>query len=114
MAKYMINICYGDIEKRTSATNPNDDQFVMSKYQEWSEKIAAQTVMAHKLKDGEGRKVDLINGKAKDGPYVETKETIGGFYIIEAGSYEEAVEVAKECPTLLYQGGYVEVREVEF
>jgi len=114
MAKYMINICYGDLEKRKQAPYPNDDQFVMNKYREWSQKIASQTVIAHKLKDGQGRKVDLVNGKTKDGPYVETKETIGGFYIVEAKSYEEAVAIAKDCPTLLYQGGYVEVREVEF
>ncbi len=113
LAKYMINICYGDLEKRKKASHPNDDQFVMNKYREWSQKIAAKTIVAHKLKDGEGRKIELADGRTKDGPYVETKETIGGFYIIEANCYNDAVEVAKECPTLLYQGGYVEVREVE-
>ena len=35
------------------------------------------------------------------------------FYVIEAESYEEAAKLASECPTLLYQGGYVEVRRVE-
>lgn len=114
MAKFMINICYGDLEKRKKTSHPNDEQFVMRKYGEWSQKIAAKTIVAHKLKDGEGRKVELVEGRTKDGPYAETKETIGGFYVIEASNYEEAVEVAKDCPTLLYQGGYVEVREVEF
>lgn len=110
MAKYMINICYGDLEKRKKT----DHQFLMQKYQEWSQKIAAKTILAHKLKDGDGRKVMLVGNQAKDGPYIETKETIGGFYIVEANDYEEAVEVAKGCPTVLHQGGYVEVREVEF
>jgi hypothetical protein len=113
MAKYMINICYGDLEKRKKFKQPSDQEFLMKKYMEWSQKIGAKTVVAHKLRDGGGRRLDLVNGDIKDGPYVETKETIGGFYIVETPSYEEAVKMARECPTLLYQGGYVEVREVE-
>ncbi|MCB0356715.1 MAG: hypothetical protein KDD40_06890 [Bdellovibrionales bacterium] len=114
MAKFMINICYGDIEKRKNSTHQFDDQFIMNKYREWSEKLASKTLSAHKLKDGEGRKVELIGKEVKDGPFTETKESIGGFYIVETDNYNEAVELAKGCPTLLYQGGYIEVREVEF
>jgi hypothetical protein len=109
----MINICYGDLEKRKQSTHPNDNGFIMEKYIEWSKKIRSQTVTAHKLRDGSGRKLDFVNGEVKDGPFTETKESIGGFYIVEAPSYAEAVNLARECPTLLYQGGYVEVREVE-
>ena len=113
MAKFMINICYGNSAQKQSADY--DAQFVMGKYKEWSQKIAARTLLAHKLKDNEGRKVDRsAGGKITDGPFIETKEAIGGFYLIEARDYAEAVAVAKECPTLLYGGGYVEVREVEF
>ena len=111
MKKYMINIFYGT---KANASHPNDDEFVMQKYQEWSKKLSPRTLAAHKLKDGEGKKLVLSNNKVTDGPYIETKESIGGFYVIEAKNYEQAVEDAKECPTLLYQGGYVEVREVEF
>jgi hypothetical protein len=45
-----------------------------------------------------------------DGPFAETKETVGGFYLIECDSKEEAVEWAKKLP--LREGGYVEVRPV--
>jgi hypothetical protein len=109
----MINICYGDLEKRRQSTHPNNNDFIMKKYGEWSQKIGQKTLVAHKLRGGAGRKLDLVHGQVKDGPYTETKECIGGFYIIEAANYEEAVKIASECPTLLYQGGYVEVREVE-
>lgn len=112
--KFMINICYGDLEKRQSFAQSGEGRALMQKYMEWSEKIGAQTVLAHKLKDGVGRKLDLRNGQVHDGPFVETKEAIGGFYIVEAENYDQAVELAKGCPTLLYQGGFVEVREVEF
>jgi hypothetical protein len=109
----MINICYGDLEKRKQSKHPGNSEFIMKKYGEWSQKIGQKTIVAHKLRDDGGRKLDLVNGAIKDGPYTETKESIGGFYIVEAANYDEAVKIASECPTLLYQGGYVEVREVE-
>jgi len=42
-----------------------------------------------------------------DGPFVETKEALGGFYLIEAADLDAAVELAKKCPS-----GHVEVRPV--
>jgi hypothetical protein len=44
-----------------------------------------------------------------DGPFVESKEIVGGFSIIEANSLDAAAEFAKGCPGLLV-GGNVEVR----
>jgi hypothetical protein len=114
MAKYLINICYGDLANRKNSSHPSDDQFIMGKYMEWSKKMADRIIVTHKLKDGEGRRLEMKEAQVKDGPYTETKESVGGFYLIEAKNYQEACELAKECPTLLYQGGYVEVREVEF
>lgn len=45
-----------------------------------------------------------------DGPYVEAKEMIGGFSVVSAHSYEQAVEIAKECPIAIV-GGAIEIRE---
>lgn len=45
----------------------------------------------------------------KDGPYMETKEHLGGYHLIECDGMEEAVEVAARIPTLPV-GGTVEVR----
>ena len=42
-----------------------------------------------------------------DGPFVETKEALGGFYLIEARDLDAAIELAKQCPS-----GHVEVRPV--
>jgi hypothetical protein len=47
---------------------------------------------------------------AVDGPYVETKEVIGGYFVVEAESLAEAVELAKDCPAAAYGG--VEVRQI--
>ncbi len=54
--------------------------------------------------------VRLENGQASvmDGPFAETKEQFGGFYILEANSWEEAAESAKKMP--IAEGGSVEVR----
>lgn len=114
MPKYMINILYGDAQRREELSKKHSFEFIMGKYREWSDKISNQIVIAHKLKDEGGRTLEIKNGSIKDGPYTETKESIGGFYIVEAANYDEAVKMARDCPTLLYSGGAVEVREVEF
>lgn len=57
---------------------------------------------------------NMLSGQQKlktDGPYIEGKEGISGFYFLLANSLEEATELAKGCPTLA-MGGNVEVREV--
>ena len=46
-----------------------------------------------------------------DGPYAEIKESIGGYSIVKADNYDEAIELAKGCP-VLGRGGNVEVREI--
>jgi hypothetical protein len=45
-----------------------------------------------------------------DGPFAETKEMVGGFFLIEAADRAEAVEIAKRCPHA--EIGPVELREV--
>jgi hypothetical protein len=46
-----------------------------------------------------------------DGPYAETKEQLGGFYIVEASNLDEAVDLASKMPHLL-DGGSVEIRPI--
>jgi hypothetical protein len=57
-----------------------------------------------------GKSVRVRDGKklVTDGPYAETKEVVGGFDIIECGSFEEAVEIASGHPVA--QFGTIEVR----
>ena len=58
------------------------------------------------------RSVRFRNGKLSvvDGPFAETKELLGGFNLIEAADYEEAVRIAASFPWT--QTGGVEVRAV--
>jgi len=56
----------------------------------------------------------LVTGKARtvtDGPFAESKETIGGFFLLKVDTMEEALEIARQCPALPY-GLEVEVRPV--
>lgn len=46
-----------------------------------------------------------------DGPFVESKECISGFYFLAADSLEEATEIGKGCPALDF-GATIEIREV--
>jgi len=46
-----------------------------------------------------------------DGPYVETKEQFGGYYLISAGNLDEAIELAKQMPV---PAGSFEIRPVAF
>jgi hypothetical protein len=59
------------------------------------------------------RSVRVKGGKSivSDGPFAETKEVLGGFYIVEADSSEEAEQIAARIPSAR-MGGTVEVRPV--
>jgi hypothetical protein len=45
-------------------------------------------------------RVRVRNGRAQviDGPFAETKEMVGGFFLIDCATHEEALAIAKECP----------------
>ncbi|WP_405602532.1 YciI family protein [Streptomyces sp. NBC_01410] len=45
-----------------------------------------------------------------DGPFAETKEALGGYYLVEAADLDEAIAVAKQCPMAF---GGIEVRPVQ-
>ncbi|HEY9167332.1 MAG TPA: YciI family protein [Candidatus Kryptonia bacterium] len=62
-----------------------------------------------------GARVTFKGGKTAvtDGPYVEAKEVVGGYWMIDVKSKEEAVEWAKRCPAVKNDSGAViEVRQV--
>ena len=50
--------------------------------------------------------------RATDGPYSETKEVLGGYFLFEAPNYDEAVRISQDCPSLEYKGS-MELRQVD-
>ena len=61
----------------------------------------------------EARTVRIQNGDTlvTDGPFAETKETLGGYYLVDAGSIDEALALAAKIPSARL-GGSIEVRPV--
>lgn len=91
---------------------PEERQATTKRWMDWVGSIAAQ----NKLGDRGNRltdsgKVVKPNNVVTNGPYAEIKESIGGYSLIKAESYDDAVELAKGCP-VLSMGGNVEVREI--
>jgi hypothetical protein len=80
---------------------------------EWLDRLTAEgKAKAGKPLFPEGKIVSKKKGHSvADGPFAESKEAIGGFFLLEVGSLEEAAEIAKEFPGLNY-GASVEVRPV--
>lgn len=110
MPQYMLILGGTDKQKALASR-----ELTIKKYAEWTDRLVKEKRFkdAHKLKDGQGRRLKSKDDQVVDGPFSETKETVGGYYIIEAGSYDEAAQLAKDCPVMIYQGGYVEIREIE-
>jgi hypothetical protein len=76
-------------------------QQLFARWYEWYDGLLA----AGKLKGGNplesgGRVVSVTAGRIMDGPFVEGKEVVGGYFLLTVGSLEEAVAIAKQCPTL--------------
>jgi hypothetical protein len=89
---------------------------VIAEYQAWGQRLAAEgrLVSSHKLTDEGGRHIVKRGSEflVTDGPFAEAKEVLGGYYVVNAASYDEAVEIAKTGPHLRYNGR-IEVRKVD-
>lgn len=59
-----------------------------------------------------GARVSFGKGKptVTDGPFIETKEVLGGYWMVEANSKEELVEWAQRCPA--EEGDVIEIRQI--
>lgn len=90
----------------------NEIQEIMSRTNAWFERLAGQGIYkAGQPLDGIGATVSCQSGTVVDGPFTETKESVGGYILIEAAGLEEAVAIARENPMVPY-GLKVEVRPV--
>lgn len=92
--------------------SPEEMQASMQSWFTWINDLKAKDlyVSGEPLIPG-GKMVKGSDAVVTDGPFAESKEIIGGFFIVKAGSLEEATEMAKSSPDLP-RNGSVEVREV--
>jgi hypothetical protein len=109
MSKYML-LLYDNPSNRQNVS-PEEMQKAIEKYMAWTKKPFM--VDSKRLGPDPGRVIRSNGGQPRvtDGPYSETKEVLGGFYLIEAANYDEAVQRTLDHPHLEY-GGTVEVREL--
>lgn len=95
--------------------SPAEIQAVIGRYTAWAGNMAAEGRLkgSNKLEDGTARHLVGLPGQTTvtDGPFPETKEVVGGYILISAASYDEAVEIASTCPHLDF--GRIEIRRVE-
>jgi hypothetical protein len=91
---------------------PEEMAAMTKRWMDWIGSIAAQNKLTNRGNRLEASgKVVRNDSTITNGPYAEIKESIGGYSIVKADSYEEAIELAKGCPILMV-GGNVEVREI--
>jgi hypothetical protein len=93
--------------------SPAEIQKTMDEWTGWFERLTQQG----KINAGRplGNESKVVAGKkgrtVTDGPFAESKEAIGGFFLLQVDGLDEALEIAKACPALEW-GVTVEVRPV--
>lgn len=116
MPKFMMILHDATPAQAMAAMSPDDIQRVIARYSAWSAKIAEAGKLAggEKLRDEGGKHLTAPKGKlvVRDGPYAEAKEVVGGYFLIEAADYDEAVRLSADCPHLEL-GGRIELREID-
>jgi hypothetical protein len=92
---------------------PVDRVEAMMKYNESLQKAGVLLALDGLHPLSMGARVSFTGGKPKvtDGPFAEAKEVLGGYWVIDVRSKEEAVEWAKRCPAADHE--VIEVRQVQ-
>ncbi len=92
--------------------SPEEMQQVADRWMAWFNglKDEGKCIAGNPL-EREGKIVSGKNRVISDGPFAESKETIGGYFLLKVNNLEEATVIAQQCPGLPY-GIRVEVRPV--
>lgn len=102
-----------DIITKEAQPSPEQMQEYMKMYRDWVGGIAAQGKFVKGVGLSTEGRVARADGVVTDGPFAELKESLAGFIIVKADSFDEAEAMARECPILGGQGNTVEVRKVQ-
>jgi hypothetical protein len=105
-----------DDEQKWGSLSPEQQGAFMEEY----EKFATGLVERDQMRGGEqlqptsnATTIRQKDGKVltTDGPYAESKEQLGGFFLVECANLDQAIEVASAIPSVKF-GGVVEIRPV--
>jgi len=114
MSEFLYFFRASEAERRDAMGTPARAQRSLQAWLAWIRELEAK---GHLKDHGQpiGSAGKVVRGKKKvvtDGPYVEGKDMVLGFIIVEARDLEQAVELATGCP-MLEGSGSVEIRPVE-
>ncbi|SED22360.1 Uncharacterized conserved protein [Nocardioides exalbidus] len=114
MPRYLLLI-HGD-EKQWSTTTDADRAVKDAAHRDFAAAVGARLVLGHELHPASAartvRRGDDGAPAATDGPFAETRESVGGLYVIEADSMDEVVALAATLHEVTESHSGVEVREV--
>ena len=108
MNKYLL--IYRNPPAAGQQPSPEEMQQMMKQWDDWKTKFKDHVLDMGDGLQGSGKVIDA--GGVTDGPFAEAKELVGGFSILQAKDYAEAVEVAKACPITFIPEYSIEVREM--
>lgn len=96
-----------------NSLSPEELQKVMDRVKTWFEHLTESgKLKAAQPLAREGAIISGRNGRVvADGPFAESKEVIGGYALVQVNSLDEAIAIARSCPTLEFDM-QVEVRPV--
>jgi hypothetical protein len=109
MAKFMV--LFRNNPSAFRSMSPEQMQQTMKKWMDWREKLEKNGHL-HSVGERLDASGKVVRGKSKsvtDGPFVEVKDSIQGFMMMNAENLDHAVELAKDCP-ILESDGSVEIR----
>jgi hypothetical protein len=111
MARFLF-LVRNDGDCPTTTMSPEEMQRLVQRYMAWVDRLSRDKNLlgAEKLRSDGGRVLREGKGVVKDGPFSETKEVIGGFWLVEARDYDHAVALAEGLP---FGAGTLEIREIE-
>ena len=111
--QYMLAV-YGD--ERAAETTPRDQMTeIINAYMAYTKALqeAKVLVASNRLRPtSAATTIRTVDGQTKvlDGPFAETKEQLGGYYLIDVSDLDAALDWAKRCPGSRY--GSIEVRPI--
>ena len=111
--RFMMLMIPKGYETAAPGTLPDADGVArMMKYNEELQKAGVLLALDGLHPPSMGARVSFAGGKPRvtDGPFTEAKEVLGGYWIIEAKSKEEAIDWAKRCPAAANE--VIEIRQL--
>jgi hypothetical protein len=112
--RFMMLMIPKGYEKAAPGTLPDAEGVAaMMRYNESLQKAGVLLTLDGLHPPSMGARVSFAGGKPKvtDGPFAEAKEVLGGYWMIQVNSREEAIEWAKRCPAS--EKEVIEIRQVQ-